>query len=50
MFELVRGEYAAMLDARGGPGDAEHAARLRAETLATAAPPIAATHVVPRSP
>ena len=38
MFEMVRAEYADMLELRGAPGDAEHAARLRAETLATAAP------------
>jgi tetratricopeptide (TPR) repeat protein len=48
MFEMVRREYADMLELRGGPGDAEHAARLRAETLATAPPSIAATQVEPK--
>jgi tetratricopeptide (TPR) repeat protein len=47
MFEMVRRDYAAMLELRAGPGDAEHAARLRSETLATAEPPIAATQIEP---
>ena len=45
MFEMVRREYADLLERRGAPGDAERAAALRAETLATAPAPIAATQV-----
>jgi tetratricopeptide (TPR) repeat protein len=49
-FEIVRGEYAAMLEARGGPSDAIRAAQLRAETLAGADGPVAATQVTPPEP
>ena len=45
MFEMVRREYADLLDRRGAPGDAERAAALRAETLATAPAPMAATQI-----
>jgi tetratricopeptide (TPR) repeat protein len=48
MFEMVRRELADTLEARGAPGDAERAAALRAETLASAAPPMAATQIDPR--
>jgi hypothetical protein len=45
MFEMVRAELATVLEARDKPGDATHAKRLRAETLATAAPDVAATRL-----
>ena len=45
MFEMVRREYADLLERRGAPGDAERAAALRAETLATAPAPMAATQI-----
>jgi hypothetical protein len=46
-FDVVRAEYAAMLDARNGPGDAIRAAQLRAETLESTG---AATQVAPPPP
>jgi tetratricopeptide (TPR) repeat protein len=48
MFEMVRREFAEILEARGGPGDAERAAALRTETLAAVDPPMAATQIDPR--
>ena len=45
MFTLVRNEYADMLTLRAGPGDAEHAARLRTETPTSVEPELAATQL-----
>jgi hypothetical protein len=46
-FEIVRAEYAAMLEARNGPGDTIRAAQLRAETLESTGE---ATQVAPPAP
>jgi hypothetical protein len=46
-FAMVRSDYAAMLEARGGPGDTIRAAQLRAETLENTGE---ATQVAPPAP
>jgi catechol 2,3-dioxygenase-like lactoylglutathione lyase family enzyme len=46
-FAMVRNDYAAMLEARGGPGDTIRAAQLRAETLENTGE---ATQIAPPAP
>ncbi len=49
-FDVVRGEYAEMLETRDEPGDKVRAAQLRAENLADADSPHAATLLTPPAP